>query len=531
MIAFLIHSDGLGKNMDAEPKKLLETFDGELEFAINSIDSINQAIEFYFPIARGSLYDKRLEQELQAIFAEKISNKAYFHSGSREWKLKALGFNQILHILMRRLWDEEDFELIAKIPAKIAFLDNNQDIYQARVTEKDAHRYITNLRILPFITPYPDFFKLSVRDQIHKTRAWVLQNEGKLRYCLERIRLIGAYIQTLSLAGQHLISLANDYEKNGPSALGDSFDLEEKIQDTGKILEERAEIFTAIIMKQKEINQRLFIFTEPVLKRSLYTNFPHLLKKEARLKDYTVFFQEFRNKNRPLSEVKYLQFVKAIVFEFFKTVFHEELDFSRVAVQHTDYVFVIDLIMHIIRIISQVTEPETIQENITSLTQYVQTMVPTIEEKHIKLAFILYRESQNKISNPITEEDEQFFQKLAEKLDIFQPDVKLIYLLIQSDHGEALSRPLADFMKDCIQEDKDGILNDSYIQVLKSLFSNLPGEIKARQFYTIKERIKSRYPQDKRKLVDNMTHFIEQKIREHRLEYVQQFMDFSNEIK
>ncbi|MEM7181516.1 MAG: hypothetical protein AAF518_11430 [Spirochaetota bacterium] len=517
--------------MEEQEKKslLLENLDGDVSFAVNQLESVDESIKFYFTLDTEGDYSQVLQEEIKSIFADKITNKAYFHTGAKEWKLKALGFNQILHILLRKLWEQEGFESIAKNPSKIAFLDNNQELKDARVSQRDAERYISNLRILPFITPYPDFFKMNPQDRIRKARAWVVNNDGKIRFCIDRIRLIGAYIQTLALAGAHLVELASEYEKTGPASLGVEMQLEEKVKDMGKVTEERAEMFTNVILALREVKESYLIFTGPVLRRSLITNYSHLLQKDAKLREYIDFFSKARNRNKKMSEERMLSCSKRAFREYHRQAFQEEVDTSSSEwAENIDYVFIIDMILHMLRIISQATVPEALQENLNGLTTYVQSMVPEIEERHIKLSYILYQETQKRPDVEVGEKEENLFKDLQKKLYVPEKDIRLIYLLLQSDHAPSLSLPLATFIENCIAEDEKGILNETHVKVLRSLFVSLPEGIKARQFYTIKERVKARFNDGRKKLVDAMTHFIEQKIREHRLAYVSSFLPTQN---
>ena len=73
----------------------------------------------------------------------------------------------------------------------------------------------------------------------------------------------------------------------------------------------------------------------------------------------------------------------------------------------------------------------------------------------------------------------------------------------------------------CIQEDEKGILNESHIKILRSLFGSLPDELKASQFYSVKEKIKLKIEDPvRKKMVDSLTELITQKIRDIKTKWV-----------
>ena len=114
-----------------------------------------------------------------------------------------------------------------------------------------------------------------------------------------------------------------------------------------------------------------------------------------------------------------------------------------------------------------------------------------------------------------------FFQNLEEKLRVSLREIRTIYFLILSERDEVLAEmPLADFVDKCIAEDEKGILNETHIKILKTLFGNLPKEIKANTFYTVKEKIKSRIDDpNKKKMVDSLSELIHLRVRELRGKY------------
>ncbi|MEM4271077.1 MAG: hypothetical protein QXO70_03210, partial [Candidatus Pacearchaeota archaeon] len=244
-------------------KRLLEDMGDGVELSQNPEKTVENALKYYLNFQRDTPYEKRIRLEVAHIFNEKKNNRGYFFSAPNQFRLRGLGFNQIIQILIKRLWDEEEFTVISKIPKEIVFLDlEASDVSLAKVSLEDALRYVQNLRVLPFVVPELNFFQKKFPDQVKLCLQW-LQKGNSIQSFLNRIKLVGAYPQTVFYAGQNLIQFAKEYEKNPAMQF-----IEEEVP-TEKILEDKANILTRIVLSQPLVESGYFKFSELTLKRTI----------------------------------------------------------------------------------------------------------------------------------------------------------------------------------------------------------------------------------------------------------------------
>ena len=103
-------------------RKLLEDLEGQIILNQSDESTVANALKVYLAFQRGTTYEKRVQEEKKAVFYEKKSNKSYFFPPPKQNKLKTIGFNQMIHILIKRLWDEEDYFKITRNPSQISFI-------------------------------------------------------------------------------------------------------------------------------------------------------------------------------------------------------------------------------------------------------------------------------------------------------------------------------------------------------------------------------------------------------------------------
>lgn len=423
--------------------KLLEDLDGQI--VLNQADekTIAEALKIYLSFTRGSRYDKRIQQEIKKVFEEKKSNKSYFANPPRQNDLKPIGFNQMIHILVRRLWDEEDFFRITKNPSQITFISIEiQDLKQASVSLSDVQRFIANQNVFPFITSDLKFFNRSEIDQVRNCQTWI-KNGQSIQKFLERIRLVGAYIQTVFFGAQALFEIASDFSALNPSTSG----------------------------KRKALS-------------------------ETQLNLAAAFAPEPENQSQ--------QEVKPTALEF-----------------RIDYPYLVDIILYDIKQIFKQNPNSNIQEVIKFLTIKYKKIFPEVTERHITMIYIVLKETL-KAPNKTAEDFEVFFSGLADRLRFTLKEIQTIYYLVSSEKDKTLSQTsISEFVERCIKEDEKGILNDSHIKILRSLFGSLPAELKASQFYSVKEKIKLKIEDPvRKKMVDSLTELITQKIRDIKTKWV-----------
>ena len=123
--------------------KLLEDLEGQIILNQSDENTVANALKVYLNFQRGTTYEKRIQDEIKAVFYDKKNNKSYFFPPPKQNKLKTIGYNQMIHILVKRLWDEEDFFKITRNPSQISFISTDtMDISTASVSLSDAQKFI-----------------------------------------------------------------------------------------------------------------------------------------------------------------------------------------------------------------------------------------------------------------------------------------------------------------------------------------------------------------------------------------------------
>ncbi|MBK6604988.1 MAG: hypothetical protein IPQ05_14145 [Leptospiraceae bacterium] len=418
--------------------KLLEDLEGQIILNQSDENTVANALKVYLNFQRGTTYEKRIQDEIKAVFYDKKNNKSYFFPPPKQNKLKTIGYNQMIHILVKRLWDEEDFFKITRNPSQISFISTDtMDISTATVSLSDAQKFIANQNIFPFLSGGDiAFFGKQQGDQVRKCLTWI-KNGNNMPKFLDRIKLVGTYVQTVFYAAQHLQTVAEEYVANNAQTQSTT---EEKspLSDSDAKLEALAHGPGADLLKTK-----------------------------------------------------------------------------------LDYAYIVDILLFEIKsFFKDASSNFNVQEAIRTITNRLKKDVPEIGEKHVTLIYLIMKEVVKK-PNQTLDDLSFFFQNLEEKLRVSQREIRTIYFLILSERDEILGEmPLADFVDKCISEDEKGILNDTHIKILKSLFGNLPKEIRANAFYTVKEKIKSRIDDpNKKKMVDSLSELIHLRVRELRGKY------------
>jgi hypothetical protein len=414
-------------------RKILEDLDRQIVLNQSDESVLLESINIYFNFVRGSNFDKRISEEIKLIFDEKKSNKTYFFQPPKQNFLKAIGYNQIIHILIRKLWDEEDFFRIAKNPSQIAFINIEvADIHSASVGLTEIQKFIANQSIFPFISGDISFFSRPASDQARKGLQWVKSGNSVTKF-LERIRLIGAYVQTVFFGSQRLFEIAKSYE---------------------------SEIESASLIKVP--NKKSFTETE--------VNLVALITPG--IEDY-----EF-----PI-----------------------------------DFPLLVDILLYEIKNLFK-TPNLVIQTGIKELTLKLKIQIPQISESYTTLVYLLMKEIAK--SPDKTESDfNDYFLLLEEKLKINFTEIKTLYHLIGSEKEPGLKdTSLVDFVDFAIADTES--LTDAHKKILKSLFGNIPKEVKANHFYSIREKLKIKIEDPvKRKMIDSITEFIHVRIRENRMNW------------
>lgn len=420
--------------------KLLDDLEGQIILNQSDENTVANALKMYLNFERGSNYDKRILEEVKKVFLEKLSNKSYFFQPPKQNKLKAIGYNQMIHILVKRLWDEEDFFKITRNPSQISFISTETaDISTANISLTDVQKFIANQNIFSFISSGDiSFFNKSTPDQIRKCLTWI-KNGNNMPKFLDRIRLVGGYVQTVFFAAQNLLVVAAEYAATGSGLESESNTTEENSAMT-------------------DSDAKLVALSEP------------------------------QGPGAELLNTK------------------------------LDYPYIVDILLFEIKSLFRPQNPSVnVQETLKSITIRLKKDIPEIEDKHVTLIYLIMKEV---LKNPKQTLDDLafFFQNLEEKLRVPLREIHTIYYLILSEHDTTLQdMPLSEFVDKCIAEDEKGILTETHIKILKSLFGTLPKEIKANTFYTVKEKIKARIDDlNKKKMVDTLSELIHLRVREFR---------------
>ena len=218
--------------------KLLDDLEGQIILNQSDENTVANALKVYLIFEKGSTYEKRVQEEMKQIFLDKKSNKSYFFAPPKQNKLKVIGFNQMIHILIKKLWDEEDFFKITRNPSQISFLSTDtMDIYNATVSLPDVQKFIANQNIFPFLSSGDiSFFTKSQPDQVRKCITWI-KNGNTMPKFLDRIRLVGTYVQSVFYAARALQNIAKEFEHSADEQQKAVTEEKKSVQDTNAKLE------------------------------------------------------------------------------------------------------------------------------------------------------------------------------------------------------------------------------------------------------------------------------------------------------
>ncbi len=256
-------------------KKMLEDLDGKIVLNQPPESIVTDCLKIYLNFVQGSNFSKRVEEEIKNIFDEKKSNKTYFFQPPKQNTLKSIGFNQIIHILIRRLWDEEDFFRITKNPSQISFIGAEiQDIHSVSISLSDVQKFISNQNIFPFISGGDvTYFTRTELDQMRKAMIWIKAPGNTPQKFIERIRLVGSYVQTVFFGIQCLFEISKEYQNEKPN---------ENIKPT-EIKKALSETEVRIVPLSIELNELKTKIDYPLLVDILIYEIKNLFKNPANL--------------------------------------------------------------------------------------------------------------------------------------------------------------------------------------------------------------------------------------------------------
>ena len=164
---------------------LLQDLEGTLEQSSNIEASITNHLKYYFNFNRDTRYEKRIHQELVNFFKEKKNNKNYFTLEGNQAKIKPVNFNSIMQFFLKRLWDEENFANIMKIPSSLIFIqESTAHIKNAKVSLEDIQKQTSSFKLFTFIPPEKNFFSMALSEQVKICADWI-KNGNKQNALLE----------------------------------------------------------------------------------------------------------------------------------------------------------------------------------------------------------------------------------------------------------------------------------------------------------------------------------------------------------
>jgi hypothetical protein len=518
-------------------KRLLEDLGEGLEISQNLEKTIENALNYYFNFNRDTRYEFRIREELSRLFHEKKNNKAYFFPPPHQFRLRALGFNQILHILIKRLWDEEDFALYSKPPKEINFLElDASDVSLAKVKLEDAIRYVQNLRVIPFIVPEIDFFQRKRNEQIRFCLQW-LQKGTSVQNFLNRMKLVGTYIQTIFYGGQNLISLAKEFEKNPGMQL-----VKEELPNE-KLLEDKASLLTKIILSHPLVEAGYFKLSEATLKRTIINDSQKALFSKENLNYVIEILDKSKTNGLKLTDEQIKKTAAKIIVDYNKVLQAngvQKPEDNKVTVEPSvkteqqsstpktmsfDLAHAYDALVYELKAELRKSTANTISVNqmIKTAVARLQSTYPGITEKHMIVIFMYLRDLERKPHS--ISEGINYMKNLGSKFGISELEVITIYFLMLTEkEKEFLSTSLKDFVENCIEE-QGKLLKEKEIMILKSLFGNLPKEVNLNQFYQVKEKLKSRVESPiKKQIIEKLSEYIHVKIAEKKGSWVAEKM-------
>ncbi len=478
---------------------LLQDLEGNLELSSNIETSITNHLKYYFNFKRETSYEKRLHQELLQFYKEKKGNKNYFLTEGSHTKIKPANFNSIMHFFLKRLWDEENFNSIMKLPSSLVFIvENTAHIKNAKVSLEDIQKQTSPFRLFPFIPPEKNFFSMQMSEQVKICSDWI-KNGNKQNALLERFKLIGSFVQTLYILGQLLIKFAEDLEANKSIAVT------EEISEN--IVEERAGILTQIIMNHPLTQGGYLKFSETPLKRSLILNAGNHLTKEG---IHIKFIYSILAPSRSLGITdKELAMAAGKILEDFKiAAFQEKKEEPKpnAPISLKEISKVIDcLLMEVRTIIRASEEPAKMRISIRTIAETAILTCPGITERHLTLIYLylkdIYRHGKSSNQKDILDT----YMSISNKFKLNPVEAKSIFYLIDSENLDAMKEPLSQFIDKYSKEEKRE-LNDKQVDTLKSIMGNFPKEVTVNQLYSIKEKLKLKVEEEsKKKMIETIS--------------------------
>jgi hypothetical protein len=494
---------------------LLQDLEGTLEQSSNIETSISNHLKYYFNFNRDTKYEKRIHQELVSFFKEKKNNKNYFTLEGNHAKIKPVNFNSIMQFFLKRLWDEENFATIMKIPSSLVFIqEGTAHLKNAKVSLEDIQKQTSSFKLFSFIPPEKNFFSMQLSEQIKICADWI-KNGNKQNALLERFKLIGGYVQTMYLLGQNLIKLGEDLEANKNVSAPT-----EVLNDT--LIENRAGILTQIIMSHQLTEGGYLKFSEAPLRRSLILNAGNHLTKEGIGIKY-IYSILTPAKSSGITDKEIAMAAGKILEDFKIAAFSEKKEDGKPSegLDLKDIASVIDLILYQVRnIIRAAEEPAKMRNSIRILSENLNQTCPAISERHITLIY-LYIKDIFKLGKTATKDIYDTFISIAEKLKVPVGEAKCIYYLIDSENLESLKEPLTTFIDKYSKEEKKE-LNDKQVEMLKSIMGNFPKEVIINQFHSVREKIKLKVEDpNKKKMIETISNPIYSKIKDIRFSHAE----------
>ena len=495
-------------------RHLVADLDGNLEINQNIEITIANTIKFYFNFKRGTSYDKRIRQEVFNLFKEKKANKSLFFPETTN--LRPQGFNQIINSLLKRLWDEENFNGLAKIPP-ITFAESSlKDVTETKIGLDEVQDYTIHLKLIPFIPPDKNIFKMPEAEQIKQSATWIM-NGNNIQSLIEKYKIIGLYTQTVFFAGQNLIALAGDYSKEGVS------EAKKNVETDEKIIEERSSILAQVILSHPLTVQGYFKFSESTLKRSIQLNASENLTTDVNLK----YFYEILSKGKSgqkLSEQQVATAAAKVMADFKKLAFSPKVKTEEEPIlpaeNHKSFAMVIDMVLFELRTLLKSTmDQATTSASLKRIQDRILVHTEDFKERHLTFTLLYLKEP----GKPDRMNEKDFLEALIEKgkkFKIAEEDVKYIYFLIQSEKADFGNIPLSYFVAQSIKEDNNTNLNEKQANQLRSVLGNLPKEVLVNHFYHIREKLKAKVQTpEKILMVESITEYIHIKIAEFRFSW------------
>lgn len=522
-------------------KRLLEDMGEGFELSQNPEKTVENALKYYLNFERDTPYEKRIRLELAIIFNEKKNNRSYFCSAPNQFRLRGLGFNQMIHILIKRLWDEEDFAVISKVPKEIAFLDlEASDVSLAKVSLDDALRYVQNLRVLPFVVPEINFFKKKFADQVKLCLQW-LQKGNSIQSFLNRIKLVGAYPQTVFYAGQNLIQLAKEYEKNP------AMQFVEQEVPSEKVIEDKVNILTRLILAQPLVEKGYFKFSELTLKRTILNDANRALSDKENVNYLIEILDKAKANGLKVTEEQVKVTAGKISLDFrrilhngtesttepepsesrqleMKLVKEEAEPATKTHKLQVDLAHAYDALLYELRNeLKKNTSTMNLSFIIRSIVNKIKPYYPGISEKHLTIIYLYLKDLERKEHS--IQDGIQYMKQMSKKFGLSEIEALTIYFLMLSEKEKEFKEvPLNQFVEQCIQIE-GGLLSKKQIVILKNLFGNLPKEVSLNHFYQVKEKLKDKTNEiRKKRAIDMLSEYVHVKIAERKSAWVYEKM-------